>query len=146
MPPAKELSNKFCTLRFHRESMRGLVQDYVIDFKELECDIEACVDMTSDLFVELMKHFEEDLVKARLIAEVNYLRMDDDDGNSDTEDESENYHFTSYAQEYVDDPLEFYQRHMQKIMSRMDSFHVNGSNLLLNKINHIHIAISRIKV
>lgn len=136
----KKFSNDVCSLRFHKQSLRGSVQDYIIDFHETEYDIEMVVGTTMDLFIQLMKHFENRLIKARLIAEISYIRTNDSD-----ESTIENFHFTSYAQEYVDDPEDFYERHMQKIVSRMDTFHLNGSNLLINKINHIHIAITKVE-
>ena len=105
------------------------------------CLSDACLKKTLDVFVKLMDHFEEDLIKVRLIAEVEYLRLNDDDLDLG---ESVNYHFASYAQEIVDDPIEFYRRHISKIISRMDNFHEYGSRLLLNKIRHIHIAISKL--
>ena len=140
MAAVNKIDNQFCTLRFHKQSLHGAVQDYIIDFKEEELDIEACLGKTLDLFLDLVNYFKNDMIKARLIAEVNYIRVNDQ--LEETGDE--NYHFASYSQEYVDDAVEFYERHMQKVTSRMDSFHVNGSRLLLNKFSHIHIAISKV--
>ena len=90
------------------------------------------------LFKQLMENFKETTVKARLIAQINFLRMNDKHEVIGNED----YHFTSYSQETVSDVEEFYERHMQKIASRLDSFHENGSRLLINQIKHIHIALS----
>ena len=141
MDTCTELSNEFCTLRFHKQSLRGAVQDYIIYFKDSQFDLEICLTRTLDVFTELIDHFKDDIIKARLIANVNYIRF-----NDDSDEESVNYHFGSYSQEFVHDATEFYERHMQKIISRMDSFHMNGSSLLLKKINHIHIAISKLRI
>lgn len=66
---------------------------------------------------------------ARLIAKVNMIHF-----NTTTNETCErSYHFASYKSEIVDDCNEFYQRHMMKIASRMDSFNQNGSNCLYKK-------------
>ena len=77
-------------------------------------------------------------MKARLIAQVNFLRL------NETHEEigSEDYHFASYHAEEVNDVNSFYRKHMSKIASRLDVFHQNGSRLVLNRIKHIHIAVT----
>ena len=133
-----EFSNAFGKLCFHRQSLRGAVQDYIISFNEEECDMDSMVHKTYDLFEALMQQFEEAVVKARLIAQVRYLRLNDQHEVTGMED----YHFASYSLEEVRDMPEFYQRHMNKIMSRMDAFHQNGSRLMISHIKHIHIALT----
>ena len=132
------MSNAFGQLCFHRQSLRGRVQDYVINFNEEQCDMETMVGKTYDLFQTLLQHFNDRQVKARLIAQVNYLRMNDQHEVTGNED----YHFASYSLELVQDPKDFYERHMNKIISRMDSFHQNGSRLMISHIKHIHIALA----
>ena len=44
--------------------------------------------------------------------------------------------------EKVYDVNEFFVRHMTKIASRLDSFNVNGSNLLLKNIAHVHVVLT----
>ena len=132
------VTNSFGKLCFHRQSLRGAVQDYIISFEEEECDMQSMVHKTYDLFETLIRHFNDKVIKARLIAQVNYLRLNDAHEVIGNED----YHFASYSLEEVDDPKDFYERHMCKIMSRMDSFHQNGSRLMINIIKHIHIALA----
>ena len=131
------IANSYGNLCFHRQSTRGTVQDYIISFDEEECDIESMVSKTYDLFEALMKHFEDVHVKARLVAQVNYERMNDMHEVTGNED----YHFASYSLEDVYDTKDFYGRHMCKIASRMDSFHQNGSRLMIHHIKHIHIQV-----
>ena len=131
------ISNSFGNLCFHRQSTRGTVQDYVISFEGEECDIKRLVDITYDLFDKLLEHFKDLRVKARLVAQVNYERMNDSHEVVGNED----YHFASYSLEEVFDSKEFYERHMCKIASRMDSFHQNGSRLIIHSIKHIHIQL-----
>ena len=52
------------------------------------------------------------------------------------------YHFGSYSSEQVNDPKEFFQRHMLKISQRLDEFNSHGSNLVLKTISHIHIQLT----
>ena len=132
------ITNSFGKLCFHRLSLRGTVRDFIISFEEKECDMQSMVHKTYDLFETLIRHFNDKVIKARLIAQVNYLRLNDAHEVIGNED----YHFASYSLEEVDDPKDFYERHMCKIMSRMDSFHQNGSRLMINIIKHIHIALA----
>ena len=131
------ITNAYGNLCFHRQSTRGTVQDYIISFERVECDIEGVVDKTYDLFEELMERFKDTRVKARLVAKVNYQRMNDAHDIIGKED----YHFASYSLEDVYDTKDFYERHMCKITSRMDSFHHNGSRLIIHQIKHIHIQL-----
>ena len=133
----ENLDNTHGTLCFHRQSLRGVVQDYIISFHEQECDIELMLAKTYDLFERLIEHYHDKQLKARLVAQVNYMRVDDSHQVLGYED----YHFASYSLEHVEDPQDFYQRHMTKIASRMDSFHQHGSRLLINTIKHIHIQL-----
>ena len=132
------MSNAFGQLCFHRQSLRGRVQDYVIHFNEEQWDMETMIHKTYDLFHTLLRHFNDRQVKARLIAQVNYLRLNDQHEVIGNED----YHFSSYSLESVENPKDFYERHMNKIISRMDSFHQNGSRLMISHIKHIHIALA----
>ena len=132
------ITNDHGNLCFHRQSLRGAVQDYIITFDKEEYDIQFMVSKTYDLFERLMDHFNDNYVKARLIAQVEYIRLNDAHEIVGYED----YHFSSYALEKVDDSKDFYERHMMKIASRMDSFHQNGSRLMLHRIKHIHIALA----
>ena len=132
------ITNSFGKLCYHRQSLRGVVQDYIISFEEEECDMQSMVHKTYDLFETLLQHFKDKVIKARLIAQVNYLRLNDQHEVTGNED----YHFASYSLEEVTDPKDFYERHMCKLMSRMDSFHQNGSRLMIHHIKHIHIALA----
>ena len=131
------INNQFANLCFYKQSTRGVIQDYIVSFDEEECDIERVIDKSYDLFERLMEHFKDKCVKARLIVQANYLRMNEQHEKIGEED----YHFASYRAEEVLDANAFYKRHMTKIASRMDSFHQNGSRLIMNCIKHIHVAI-----
>ena len=132
-----EFNNEFGKLCFHRQSLKGAVQDYVISFECELITIEDVLNKTYDLFQQLMEHFKDGNVKARLIAKVNYSRMNDKHEEVGKED----FHFASYSLEEVLETKDFYQRHMCKIASRMDSFHQHGSRLVINTIKHIHIQL-----
>ena len=127
--------NEFGKLSFHRQSLKGKVQDFVISFNEQVTSVEDIINKTFDLFQQLMEYFKDGKVKSRLIAKVNYARLNDEHEEIDTQD----FHFASYQLQQVDDVKTFYETHMLKILSRMDSFHQNGSRLVINAIEHIHI-------
>ena len=136
------ITNEFGNLCLHRRSTRGVVQDYIVTFDQEESDIKSVIDKSYDLFEQLMNHFKDVWVKVRLIAQVNYLRVNENHEVIGQED----FHFASYQAEEVFDTKDFYERHMAKIASRMDGFHQRGSRLLLNRFKHIHIALTVCKV
>ena len=136
------ITNEFGNLCLHRRSTRGVVQDYIVTFDQEESDIKSVIDKSYDLFEQLMNHFKDVWVKVRLIAQVNYLRVNENHEVIGQED----FHFASYQAEEVFDTKDFYERHMTKIASRMDGFHQRGSRLLLNRFKHIHIALTVCKV
>lgn len=129
------IENEHCDLKFHRQSQCGIVRDYIISFKNEESNIEVIVQKTSDIFLELMDVFKDCKIKARLVADIEFEKMIGD--NDDVR-----YHFGSYSSEWVGDPEMFYERHMCKIISRLDNFNERGSNLILKKVNHIHIQLA----
>ena len=127
-------SNEFANLCFRKESLKGVVQDYVISFNEKERDIEVVVGKTFGLVKELYQKLEGKNIKARLIAKINFANVSNEDIRS--------YHFPSYQAELVYDIEEFFRSHMTKIASRLDAFNKRGSNLLILNIEHIHLALS----
>ena len=131
-------SSSFACLRHHKDSLRGKVKDYVISFNEPQQDIEAMIEATFEVVQKLFLTFKDKRICGRLIAKVDYFHF-----NIEQEKESErSYHFPSYSSEEIMDVYDFFQRHMMKIASRMHSFNANGSNLLIKKIEHIHIQLS----
>ena len=66
----ESLTNAHGTLCFHRQSLRGVVQDYIISFHEEECDIERILSKTYDLFESLIQKYSDKHIKARLVAQV----------------------------------------------------------------------------
>lgn len=132
------ICNNRCKLTFHRQSMRGFIQDFIITFNDIETSIEEVIEDTYDLFNKLMDKFKDKAVKARLIATIEFASVRDGE-----EIELRTYHFTSYQAEYVtDDRKEFFKRHILKIASRLTDFNKNGSNLIMKRISACHVAIS----
>lgn len=131
--------NAFASLCHHRTSVRGVVQDYVLNFNEQQLVLEEIVTKTSELVKQLIESFHESrCVLGRLVAKVNYVHF-----NAITnEEEIRAYHFPSYSSEEIENVDEFFVKHMTKIASRMDSFHSHGSNLVIKNIEHIHIQLT----
>lgn len=130
-------SNECGTLSFHRQSLKGRIQDYVIKFHKDEKDIDLMINDTYDLFFELIEQFKEKIVKARLVAKIHFHHF-----GKDEEVDDRFYHFGSYSSEVVNDPRQFFERHMMKISQRLSNFNVHGSNLVIKTISHIHIQLS----
>ena len=124
-------------LTFHRQSVRGLVQDFIITFNDNETSFEDVIEDTYELFNKLMEKFKDKNVKVRLIAKIEFASIRDN-----KEIEFHHYHFTSYQAEYVDNRKEFFIRHMLKIASRLNDFNRNGSNLVMKRICDCHIAVT----
>ena len=127
-----EFKNDCATLSFHKDSLRGRVADYVITCHEHEVDIPCVIGHTHDLFMKLMEVYHD--ARVRLVAKVNFHQL--------PSQELRTYHFGSYAAEFVDDPKDFFERHMMKIAQRMEDFNERGSNLVILNISHIHIQLS----
>ena len=128
-------SNDCGNLSFHKQSLKGTIQDYVIAFHRRERDLNLIIEDTYALFLKLMEKFKDTVVKATLVAKMDFSHL-----GKEVEDRS--YHFTSYSSEEVIDPREFFERHMMKISQRLDDFNANGSNLVLRSNSHIHIQLS----
>ena len=124
-------------LTFHRQSLRGRVQDYIITFNDNETSIEEVIEDAYDLFNKLMEKFKDKVIKVRLIAKIEFASIRDN-----KEIDFHHYHFTSYQAEYVHNRREFFKRHMLKIASRLSEFNKNGSNLVMKRISDCHIAVS----
>ena len=43
MTDAVEFTNEFCSLRFHRQSLRGVIRDYIISFHHEKADLEFAI-------------------------------------------------------------------------------------------------------
>ena len=64
-------------LCFHRQSLHGLVKDYIITFHNVVGDIELVCGRSLELFCRLIEHFQDFKLKARLIAQVRFIRFDE---------------------------------------------------------------------
>ncbi len=126
-------SNEFGKLCFYKSSLKGKVQDYVISFNEHQTQFELILGDTLNLVQMLFEKFKDKIIKARLIAKVRFLNKVGD---------IYYHHFPSYQAEIVYDVNDFFIRHMEKIASRLDNFNEKGSNLLIDSIDHIHIALT----
>ena len=130
-------SNDFGTLDFHKQSVKGRIQDYVITFHKDEIEIGLMIDDLYELFIKLMEKFKDKVVRARLVAKIHFLHF-----GKEEEVEDRFYHFGSYSGEVVNEPREFLDRHMMKISQRLDDFSDFGSNLVMKRFSHIHIQLS----
>ena len=131
-------STSFACLQHHKDSLRGKVKDYVISFNEPQQDIEAMTEATFEVVQQLFLTFNDRRVYGRLVAKVDYIQMNYEQGIMN----ERSYHFPSYSREEIEDVHDFFVKHMMKIASRMESFNANGSNLLIKKIEHIHIQLT----
>lgn len=128
-------SNDRGTLHFHRRSLKGTIQDYVINFHKNETNIETVISDASSLFQELMNALSDRSVKARLVMKIQFSHFGKE------EVENRYFHFASYSLEKVDHPEEFFKRHMGKIAQRLDAFNHHGSSLVIEAISDIHIQL-----
>lgn len=131
-------TNAHACLSHHKTSIRGKIQDYVISFNQNQHDLNEIVNQTCELVEQLFSSFSGKRVSGRLIAKVNFTHFNSETG----QDSNRAYHFPSYQSEEVIDVEDFFTMHMMKIASRLDSFNVNGSNLVIKNIEHIHIQLT----
>ena len=125
------------TLSLHKESLRGIAQDYVIHFSREERDFEKLIPITLDIVSQLMDSLVGRTIAARLVAVVNYKRNNSNDNF--------NVFYPSYSSEKCTNVTTFLTSHMLRIVERMDSFNQRGSNLYLNKITEIHLHLNIIE-
>lgn len=132
------LSNDSASIELYKQCFKGLIKDYIINFHEEQTDMELVLNRTLSLFLNLINSKDFKVTKARLVAKVRFVHVN----QITNEMEERLYHFPSYQAETVIDANEFYQRHMRKIASRIESFNQNGSNLLIKNIAHVHILLT----
>ena len=101
-----DICSKCGKLSFHRQNIRGKVQDYVITFNDIETSVEEVIEDTFELSNKLMDKFKDKTVKARSIAKIEFAAIRDN-----REMEVDHYHFTSHQAEYVEDRKEFFIRY-----------------------------------
>ena len=131
-------SNATANLCFHKKSLKGKIQDYVISFNTEQQRIEDVIDNTLELIEKLIASCHSEKVYGRLIAKVNFTHV-----NFQTNvEEIRAYHFPSFSSQLIENVKEFFISHMTKIASRLDTFNKHGSNLMIKNIEHIHIQLS----
>lgn len=125
----------------YKSSLNGLAQDFIINLKEISNDLTYICTESREIIEKLFKYlnFEDNIIRARLVADIEYVHVN----NTNEVIEYRNYHFPSLKSEIVNDVNEWLVRHMLKICERIETFNNRGSNLLINKINHIHICITK---
>lgn len=130
-------SNDCAYLNFYKKSLKETIQDYCISFYNEQDDLPFVMRETVSLFEKLVDSLPTTKVKARLVAKLNFLHF-----NNENDVDERAYHFPSFSSEEIDDPKEFFIRHLLKIGQQLDNFNARGSNLLMKNIEHIHILIT----
>ena len=132
----KMYTNKDLSLSLHKQCFNGASRDFVIRFKKHETCIEDIIAISSQTVIQLIDHYLQKgkRVKGRIVASVVYLKF-----NSE---ENITYYHPSYAMEQIYDAEKFYTDHMMKILQRMDNFNRNGSMLIIDRIDEIHLHLS----
>ena len=116
-------ANSVASLSHHKTSMKGAVHDFVIAFNNEQKNLESVIRDTVDLFHQLVTSFNGKSLYGRLIARINFKHF-----SFITHTQSvRSYHFTSYKTEPIEDVESFFRRHIEKIISRLDTFTLNVS-------------------
>ena len=131
-------SNQFGKIALYKTNMKGLNVDYIIHFCNEQTEIGTIIEDTYQLVKYLFEKYNAKTVKGRIVAKVQYQRIKD----GQITDDNIVVFFPSYGAEIVTEPHHFFERHMFKIAERMDMFHKNGSNLILYKIDCLHVDLS----
>ena len=131
-------SNQFAHLSLHKTSLKEKVRDYALKFNSTQQNIEEIIPETISLIENFLQSFNVKQICGRLIAKVNFIHF-----NSTTNEQTQrSYYFPSYKAEIIENVEDFYVRHLTKIASRLDSFNVNGSNLIIENIECIYIQLT----
>lgn len=131
-------NNEDITLSLHKECFGGAAQDFVMRFKKRETSIEDIISISSNVVKRVIEIYQRKrtVVFGRLVARVVYSTMRDN--------KLVVYYHPSYQSERIHNGKDFYTRHMMKIVQRMDKFNREGSNLLIENIDEIHLHFSTI--
>ena len=129
-------NNEDITLSLHKECFGGAAQDFVMRFKKRETSIKDIVSISSYVVKQVIEMYQRKrkVVFGRLVARVVYTTIHSK--------EPVVYYHPSYRMERIHDAEDFYRRHMLKIVNRMDTFNHEGSNLVIEKIDEIHLHFS----
>ena len=130
--------NEFARMVLYKQAFNGVIQDYVITFKQDGDSMDDCRDVSFDLFRQLMERFKGSLIKSRLIAEVHY-NMNGATGDK----EFRKREFPCQRAERVDDLETFYYEHMQTIISKYEETLLFMTNVKVLRIHSICIKISK---
>ena len=129
-------SNDFATLTEYRASTRKQLVDYVIRFHSQQIDIQQVIKHTFDIVKQLVEMYQHDdkTIKGRMVALVHYVNV--------VTEKSVSYFHSSCQSEIIDNVNDFFYTHMLKIAERMENMNQNGSNLMVENIQEIHLHIS----
>lgn len=67
--------NTCASLEFYKESLTGRCQDFIINFNEDQATFERILQLTLDLFRQLIESFPDKIILARLVAKVNFVHV-----------------------------------------------------------------------
>ena len=129
-----EIVTKLGTLRSHRKSLKGAVEDFMFTTCKEEVDVSIVIDAAYQAFEKLMEKYDDKIVKVRLVAKVDFEHI--------LSSECRSYYIGSFPSEVVEDSRDLFERHMLKISERLDDFNEHGSNLVIKKICCIFIQLS----
>ena len=129
-------NNEDITLSLHKECFGGAAQDFVMRFKKRETSIEDIVSISSNVVKQVIEMYQRKrkVVFGRLVARVVYTPIHSE--------EPVVYYHPSYQSERIQNAEDFYTRHMMKVVQRMDKFNREGSNLIIENIDEIHLHFS----
>ena len=134
MPPT-EFSNDIGTVRLVESALNGMARVYDVTpssssssgdldnfLRDMQLPIENVISDLTDRYQ----------VKARLIAQIRYVRADGSDDFFIA-------HFTSFASEYIFDFDSWFTSHLERLMTHLETFNKKGSNWLFDKVMNVEI-------
>ena len=104
----RTLSNHMCHLTLDEQGFDGFLQDLKLTFKVKMNDIKVVATESLPLFKRLMESLQPQDVKGRLVA---YIEL---------KDLQKPLRFGSYCTEWITLSDQFYGRHMEKILEKME--------------------------
>ena len=85
-------SNELGNICLYKTCLNGIVTDYILNFSRIVTDLNVIVNEIHDLVEQLFKSFDGARVKARMVAQVSYYHVNENNERG----EIRSYHFPSY--------------------------------------------------
>ena len=129
----EESSNEHGSILLVESALNNAARVYDITPSSNTNDLNQFMTNMYEVIRDTITHLTESAqVKARFVAQVRYIR-------ADGSDDSFLAHFTSFASEYIFDFDTWFNSHLNRLLSHLETFAKKGSNWIIDKVVNVEI-------